>query len=137
MPPPRQLGHSPARTSHQQADPRRDPNAARPPRRQRPLCDRVYVPVKLARQLFEDREAVPWPDVKLPARWHLNSRRVLMPSVPRDGPEYWREIRQRRALLPMHLRRDPAFAIKSTNWDTFSRWKVRPDRRAGYLGDLD
>jgi hypothetical protein len=26
------------------------------------------VPVKLARQLFEDREAVPWPDVNLPAR---------------------------------------------------------------------
>jgi hypothetical protein len=37
----------------------------------------------------------------------------------------------------MHLRRDPAFAIESTNWDTFSRWEVRPDRRAGYLGDVD
>jgi hypothetical protein len=37
----------------------------------------------------------------------------------------------------MHLRRDPAFAIKSTNWDTFSRWEVRPDRRAGYLGNVD
>jgi hypothetical protein len=37
----------------------------------------------------------------------------------------------------MHLRRDPAFAIESTNWDTFSRWEVRPDRRAGYLGDID
>jgi hypothetical protein len=37
----------------------------------------------------------------------------------------------------MHLRRDPAFAIESTNWDTFSRWEVRLDRRAGYLGDVD
>jgi hypothetical protein len=37
----------------------------------------------------------------------------------------------------MHLRRDPAFAIKSTNWDTFSRWEVRPDRCADYLGDVD
>jgi hypothetical protein len=37
----------------------------------------------------------------------------------------------------MHLRRDLAFAIESTNWDMFSRWEVRPDRRAGYLGDVD
>jgi hypothetical protein len=37
----------------------------------------------------------------------------------------------------MHLRRDPAFDIESTNWDMFSRWEVRPDRRAGYLGDVD
>jgi hypothetical protein len=37
----------------------------------------------------------------------------------------------------MHLQRDPAFAIESTNWDTFSRWEVRPDRCAGYLGDVD
>jgi hypothetical protein len=37
----------------------------------------------------------------------------------------------------MHLRRDPAFAIESTNWDTFSRWEVHPDRRASYLGDVD
>jgi hypothetical protein len=37
----------------------------------------------------------------------------------------------------MHLHRDPAFAIESTNWGTFSRWEVRPDRRVGYLGDID
>jgi hypothetical protein len=37
----------------------------------------------------------------------------------------------------MHLRRDPTFAIESTNWDTFSQWEVRPDRTAGYLGDVD
>jgi hypothetical protein len=61
MPPPRQLGYSPTRASQQRA--RRDPNAAKPPRRQRPLRDRVYMPVKLACQLFEDCEAVPWPDV--------------------------------------------------------------------------
>jgi hypothetical protein len=76
------------------------------------------VPVKLARQLFADREPVPWPNVNLPARWHLNSRRVPVPPVPRDGPEH------RRALLPMHLHRDPAFDIESLNWDTFSRWEV-------------
>jgi hypothetical protein len=37
----------------------------------------------------------------------------------------------------MHMRRDPTFDIESTNWDTFSRREVRPDRRAGYLGDVD
>jgi hypothetical protein len=37
----------------------------------------------------------------------------------------------------MHLRHDPAFAIESTNCDTFSRWEVRPDRRTGYLSDVD
>jgi hypothetical protein len=84
-----------------------------------------------------DRESVPWSDVSLPARWHLNSHRVPVPPVPRGGPERRREIRQRRALLPMHLWRDPAFAIESTNWDTFSHWEMCPDRRAGYLGDVD
>jgi hypothetical protein len=37
----------------------------------------------------------------------------------------------------MHLCRDPAFDIESTNWDAFSRWEVRPHRRAGYLGNVD
>jgi hypothetical protein len=37
----------------------------------------------------------------------------------------------------MHLQRDPTFDIGSLNWDTFSRWEVCPDRRAGYLGDTD
>jgi hypothetical protein len=95
------------------------------------------VPVKLTRQLFADREPVPWPDVNLLVRWHLNSRRVPVPPVPRDGPERRREIRRWWALLPMHLRRDPAFDIESLNWDTFSQWEVRPDRLAGYLSDVD
>jgi hypothetical protein len=37
----------------------------------------------------------------------------------------------------MHLRCDPTFDIGSPNWDSFSRWELRPDRRAGYLGDAD
>jgi hypothetical protein len=37
----------------------------------------------------------------------------------------------------MHLQRDPAFDIRSLNWDTFSWWEVFPDRRVGYLGDAD
>jgi hypothetical protein len=31
----------------------------------------------------------------------------------------------------------PFFDIESLNWDTFSRWEVHPDRRVGYLGDVD
>jgi hypothetical protein len=71
-----------------------------------PLRDRVYVSVKLPRQLYADGEPVPWPDVNLPVQWHLNSRRVPVPPVPRDGRE-----RRRCALLPMDRRRDPAFDI--------------------------
>jgi hypothetical protein len=67
--------------------------------------------------------------VNLSAWWHLNSRRVPVPHVPRDGPERMQEIRRQRALLPMALRRDPAFAIASPNWETFSRWELCPDKR--------
>jgi hypothetical protein len=99
------------------------------------------VSVKLARSLYTGGELVPWLDVNLPTWWHLNSCRVLVPPippVPRDGPERVQEIRRRWAFLPMHLRRDdPAFDIGSSAWDTFSRWELRPDRRAGYLGDAE
>jgi hypothetical protein len=95
------------------------------------------VPVKLARQLFADHEPIPWPDVNLLAQWHLNSRRVPVPPILRDRPEHRREIRRWQALLPMHMCRDPAFDIKSLNWDMFSRWEVRPNRRASYLDDVD
>jgi hypothetical protein len=77
----------------------------------------------------------PWPDVNLPVQWHLNSRRVPMPPVPCDGMERVREIHRRRALLPMHLWWDPAFDIRSSAWDTFSWWELRPDRRPGWAPD--
>jgi hypothetical protein len=93
--------------------------------------------MSLARRLYAKGNPTPWPDVNLPGRWHLNSRRVPVPHVLRDGPERVREIRRRRALLPQALRCDPAFNIASPNWDTFSRWELRPDRRAGYLGEAD
>jgi hypothetical protein len=84
MPPPRQLRPSPARAPPQRSDPHRGPNAASPPRPPRPLGNRVYVPVKLARRLYADGAPVPWPDINLLALWHLNSRRVPMPPVPRE-----------------------------------------------------
>jgi hypothetical protein len=93
--------------------------------------------VRQARRLYTPGEPVPWPDVNLPARWHLNSRRGLVPPVPREGPERVKEIHMLRALLPMDLRRDPAFAIASPKWDTFSAWEWRPEQRASYLGDVD
>jgi hypothetical protein len=37
----------------------------------------------------------------------------------------------------MALRRDPYFTIVFPNWDTFSQWEWRPDRRASYLGDAN
>jgi hypothetical protein len=73
------------------------------------------VPVRLARWLYARGRPVPWSDVNLSTWWHLNCRRVPAPPVLRDGPERVQEIRRRRALLLMALRRNPAFAIASMN----------------------
>jgi hypothetical protein len=97
----------------------------------------VYVPVRMARRLYAHNRTVPWPDVNLPGRWHLNSRRVPVPLVPPGGQEWVLKIRRRRALLPPALRRDPAFAIESGAWDMFGRWEWNAERRAGYLGDTN
>jgi hypothetical protein len=75
----------------------------------------VYVSVRQAHMLYARGEPVLWSDVNLPAQWLLNSRRVPIPPVPREGPERIQEIRRWRALLPMHLRRDPDFTIASPN----------------------
>jgi hypothetical protein len=88
-----------------------------------PPRDRVYVRVRQARRLYTRGQPAPWTDVNLLARWHLNSRRLPVPMVLREGPERVREICRRRALLPMHLRRDPDFAIMSPNRDTFAAWE--------------
>jgi hypothetical protein len=91
----------------------------------------------MARRLYARNHAVPWPDVNLPGRWHLKSRRVPVPPVPREGQERVLEIRRHCALLPPTLRRDPAFSIGSGAWDTFARWEWNAERHAGYLGDTD
>jgi hypothetical protein len=67
----------------------------------------------MARRLYTYNRTVPWLDVNLPRRWYLNSRRVLVPPVPRRGQERVLEIRRCRALLPPALRRDPEFTIES------------------------
>jgi hypothetical protein len=60
---------------------------------------------------------------------------MLVPPIQSEGSERVPEIMQRRALLPPHLRHDPAFAITSSAWDTFGSWEWRAEWRAGYLGD--
>jgi hypothetical protein len=52
-----------------------------------PPRDRIYVHVRLTRRLYARGQPVPWPDVNLPARWHLNSYCVPVLSVPLEGPE--------------------------------------------------
>jgi hypothetical protein len=53
----------------------------------RPPCDRVYVCVRQARRLYEHGQPVPWPNVNLPARWHLNSHRVPVAAGPTGRAE--------------------------------------------------
>jgi len=60
-----------------------------------------------------------WPDMHLPAGWHLNGTRVPMPVIPGSGPARHREICRRLAFLPLDLRWDPTYAIHSLVWD---RW---------------
>jgi hypothetical protein len=71
--------HSPP-TPYQRAAPARPRSGARRPAPARPAParprDRVYVPVRMARRLYTRNQTVPWPDVNLPWRWHLNSRRM-------------------------------------------------------------
>jgi hypothetical protein len=38
-------------------------------------------------RLYARGQPVPWPEVNMPARWHLNSCRVPVPPVPLEGPE--------------------------------------------------
>jgi hypothetical protein len=64
-----------------------------------------------------------WPNMNLPTGQHLNSRRVLVPPVPREGPEWLLEIQRQRALLRPELHRDLAFALNSRAWDMFPAWE--------------
>jgi hypothetical protein len=77
---------------------------------------------------------VPWPDVNLPAGWLLNSRRVPMPPVPREGRGRHDEVCRLRLILPSDLRDDPTFAIDSYNWHSFALWEFDPRHQGGYLG---
>jgi hypothetical protein len=47
------------------------------------------------------------------------------------------EIQCKRSYLPPDLRIDPAYAVDSDRWLTYSRIKTDPRRKAGFLGDRD
>jgi hypothetical protein len=87
--------------------------------------------------LYQCGQSVEWPDCSLPGGWHLNSRRVPVPPVPRFGPDRVTEIRRRRVLMPARLRADPAFGYDSQWWDNFGTRERDPVRRAAFLGKVD
>jgi hypothetical protein len=91
------------------ARPRQVRRSTTPRRAQRPPRDRGYMRVHMARRLYACGQPVPWPDVNLPAKWRLNSRRVSVPPVPRDGPERVQEIRRRRTCFLPRCAATPRF----------------------------
>jgi hypothetical protein len=87
--------------------------------------------------LYRCGQSVDWPDCSLLGRWHLNSRRVPIPPVPRFGLDRVTKIRRRRALMSARLRADPAFGYDSQWWDNFGPRERDPVRRAAFLGEAD
>jgi hypothetical protein len=100
--------HEASGSRHQRPPPRRrsPPRRARtaspqPPRQR----DHRYIPVTHCQALYHCGQSVDWPDCSLPSGWHLNSRRMPVPPVPRYGPDWVTEIRRRRGLMPAPPRR--------------------------------
>ena len=59
-----------------------------------------------------------------------------MPPAPPIGPERDVEIERRRALLPVHMRRDPAYHPRAHFWNEFLEWEHEERRRSHYVGDF-
>jgi hypothetical protein len=53
----------------------------------------IYVNVRLAQLPYKKNESSRWDDVHLPDGWHLNARRVMVPSLPPEGWAWHEEIR--------------------------------------------
>jgi hypothetical protein len=103
----------------------------------KPLVER-YAHIEFARSGWEENRTVPWPDASLPVgSWYLNSRRVPVSPVPREGRERHDEVRRHRAILPPDLREDPVYVLNSYNWISFGAREFDSRRQAGYLGDVD
>jgi hypothetical protein len=90
--------------------------------------------VEIAQALYDQNAPVGLHGVHLPSGWHLNAMRVPVPPVPRRGWARRDEIQRRRAILPLDLREDPAFAMDSEWWDR-PAYDPCPRRRSGLLGD--
>jgi hypothetical protein len=79
-----------------------------------------YARIEFARCLWEENRPMPWPDARLPGEgWYLNSRRVPVLPVAREGHERRDELRRRQAILPAGLRVDLAYALNFYNWILF------------------
>jgi hypothetical protein len=103
----------------------------------KPLVGR-YARIKFVRHLWEENRPVPWPDTCRPGGGcYLNSNRVPVPPVPREGQESRQEVRRRQAILPPDLWDDPTFTLTSYNWISFRERGFDAARRAGYLGNVD
>jgi hypothetical protein len=89
--------------------------------------------VEFARNLFDENWPVPSRDVSLLGSWYLNSRRVPVPLVPREGCERRDEIHRRCFIPPPDLHDDPTFALNSYNLVTYGTWDFHPRRQAGYF----
>ena len=99
-----------------------------PPRRVRP-----YLSKRKCQWYWDNAIPVPWPDVHLFEGWHLNPERIPVPPVPKRGLEREVEILRRRDLLSDDLRHDPAYAVSSSNWDTWFHAE-HDQRRRGFFG---
>jgi hypothetical protein len=73
--------------------------------------------------------------IYIPDGWHLNTRRVAVPPVPRKGRVRREEIRRHRLILPPDLREEPAFALDSDMWDKFRMLEWDALRHADFLDD--
>jgi hypothetical protein len=106
---------------------------APPPKKER---NHPYMSVEIAQALYDQNASMGLRDVHLPGGWHLNTRRVSVPLVPRRGWKRRDKIRHQRAILPPDLCEDPTFAMDSEWWDR-SAYKPYLRRRSGLLGDKE
>jgi hypothetical protein len=71
---------------------------------QQEAAGREYVRTDFACRLWEEYQPVPWPDASMPGGgWYLNSMRVSVSPVPREGQERCDDVRRYRAILPADL----------------------------------
>jgi hypothetical protein len=72
-----------------------------------------HAPVDYTRLLYKENQMALWRDLSLSTSWILNSWRVLVHLMPREGRGRHDEIRSPRFILPPNLRDIPTFASNS------------------------
>jgi hypothetical protein len=76
------IGHWPFRKSDAGVSSSKAKKKVLPPKKER---NRPYMNVEIARALYDQNASMGLCDVYLPGGWHLNVRRVSVPSVLRRG----------------------------------------------------